>query len=69
MKVYCSTNHKTDTVKDYLKVTSLTSSGGIMAEIFTEDGGTSYPIFVSEEDLEKLSDYLLELVKHNKEEV
>lgn len=67
MKVYCSTNHKNDNTKDYLDVTELTSSGGIMVEIFTEDGGSSYPIFVDEEDLEKLSDYLLDLVKQNKE--
>lgn len=69
MKVYCSTNHKNDIVKDHLNITSLTSSGGIMAVIVTEDGGTSDPIFVDEEDLEKLSDHLLELVKRNKEVV
>lgn len=68
MKVFCSTNHKNDIVKDYLNVTALTSFGGLMVAIFTEDEGTSSPIFVDEEDLEKLSDYLLELVKRNKED-
>ena len=67
MKVFCVTNHKTDIVKDYLDVTALASSGGIMVEIFTEDGGSSYPVFVDEEDLGRLSEYLLELVKRNKE--